>query len=98
MQKGHEENAKGAGRSVEDMLTFRFGNKSHEILLHFSVTRVDTKPMTNAKKPYDPSMFSESCTGDAAHLQESLNKIKLLEYDYKSLHAKRLQDVNQFAI
>lgn len=98
MQKGHEENAKGAGRSVEDMLSFRFSDRSHELLFLFSVTRVDTKPITNAKKPYDPSMFSESWTGDAAQLQESLNKIKLLEYDYKSLHEKRLQDVNQFAI
>lgn len=72
--------------------------KSHEFLLHFSVTRVDAKSMTNAKKPYDPSMFSESCTDDSTQLQESLNKIKLLEYDYKSLHEKRLQDVSHFQI
>ncbi|XP_059617143.1 centrosomal protein of 162 kDa isoform X2 [Phlebotomus argentipes] len=33
------------------------------------------------------------CNGDGTSLKEAQNKIKLLEFDYKSLHEKRLQDL-----
>ena len=48
---------------------------------------------TSSKKSYDPSIYSEH-NADAAALKESLNKIKLLEYDYGALQQKRLQDVS----
>lgn len=43
------------------------------------------------KKPYDPAQFTEKPNPSETKLQE---RIKLLEMDYKSLHDKRLQDVN----
>lgn len=48
-----------------------------------------------SKKPYDPSQFSESLgESSAASLKESENKLKLMEYDYKTLREKRLKDVS----
>lgn len=50
------------------------------------------------KKPYDPSQFSESLgESSSASLKESENKLKLMEYDYKSLREKRLKDVSFFS-
>lgn len=51
------------------------------------------KPGTShsAKKSYDPTQFSEGSPDGT--LKEAQNKIRLLEFDYKSLHDKRLQDV-----
>lgn len=59
---------------------------------YFAAFRVEKVP-PNSKKPYDPSMYSE-ISDEMIHLQESQNKCKLLENDYKMLHDKRLQDVS----
>lgn len=45
------------------------------------------------KKPYDPLQFTEKL--DNAALKEAHHKLKLLEFDYKALHDKRLQDVSK---
>lgn len=47
---------------------------------------------TSHKKPYDPMQFTEKVDSSAA-LKEAHHKLKLLEFDYKALHDKRLQDV-----
>lgn len=44
------------------------------------------------KKPYDPLQFTEKVESGA--LKEAHHKLKLLEFDYKALHDKRLQDVS----
>lgn len=44
------------------------------------------------KKPYDPMQFTEKV--DNGTLKEAHHKLKLLEFDYKALHDKRLQDVS----
>ncbi|KAL5277762.1 CEP162 family protein [Megaselia abdita] len=45
-----------------------------------------------SRKSYDPALFSEQLS-DTQALKEALNKIKLLEFDYKSLYDKRIQDL-----
>lgn len=52
-----------------------------------------TSDKTN-RRPYDPAAFTDP--NDSVHLQESQQKVKLLEMDYKALHDKRLQDVRNF--
>lgn len=47
---------------------------------------------TSHKKPYDPLQFTEKAA-DSNALKEAHHKLKLLEFDYKALHDKRLQDV-----
>lgn len=42
-------------------------------------------------------MYTEQ-SADVMALKESLNKIKLLEYDYNALQNKRLQDVSKIYI
>lgn len=56
------------------------------------------KPLTNGslKKPYDPNQFTEGHSDGVTSTKEAQNKIKLLEFDYKALHDKRLQDVSNF--
>lgn len=51
----------------------------------------NTGPISH-KKPYDPLQFTEKA-GDSNALKEAHHKLKLLEFDYKALHDKRLQDV-----
>lgn len=47
--------------------------------------------IANNKKPYDPLQFTDNGSHKEAH-----HKLKLLEFDYKSLHDKRLQDVSMY--
>lgn len=53
---------------------------------------VSSNSSTN-KKPYDPLQFTEKVDNPAL-LKEAHHKLKLLEFDYKTLHDKRLQDVS----
>ncbi|XP_055384996.1 centrosomal protein of 162 kDa [Condylostylus longicornis] len=47
-----------------------------------------------AKRHYDPHQYvDQQNSSDSQALKEALNKIKLLEFDYKALHDKRLQDL-----
>lgn len=59
-----------------------------------SPAAVKSPSATSSKKLHEQG--STDSTSDAAALKEALNKIKLLEGDYKSLHDKRLQDVTIF--
>lgn len=69
--------------------------KKKHFFLRFCIVlaaRAEKSVLSN-KKPYDPSPYSET-SPESLPLQEALNRIKLLEDDYKTLHEKRLQDVS----
>lgn len=61
----------------------------------FAATRTEGTP-TKGGKPYNPTLFRDQSEANASpsRLQESLNRIKMLEADYKTLHERRLQDVS----
>lgn len=68
-------------------------------ILYFLPALRSEKPQSvpgPSRKVYDPALFSEQLSDNQA-LKEALNKIKLLEFDYKSLYDKRIQDVSGFA-
>ncbi|XP_055911483.1 centrosomal protein of 162 kDa isoform X2 [Eupeodes corollae] len=48
---------------------------------------------SSRKFHHDSSQFNSDQSSDSQALKEALNKIKLLEFDYKALHDKRLQDL-----
>lgn len=50
---------------------------------------------SGSKKTYNPVLYSDQ-NSDTMAIKELSNKLKLLEYDYSSLHNKRLQDVRYF--
>jgi hypothetical protein len=52
------------------------------------------KPSTTPKKIYNPSNYQEN--SDSLALKDALDKIKVLENDFKSLYEKRLKDVRTF--
>lgn len=60
------------------------------IELNSSGSRYDKTP----KKSSDSAQFLES--NGSSHSVQLQDKIKLLQMDYKTLHDKRLQDVNYF--
>lgn len=55
--------------------------------------KIPSSTGTSHKKPYDPMQFTEKSDNNSA-LKEAHHKLKLLEFDYKALHDKRLQDVS----
>lgn len=62
-----------------------------------SIAAVKTEkspPGSTVRKSQDTAANAASAQTNSAALKEALNRIKLLEGDYKSLHDKRLQDVN----
>lgn len=67
-------------------------------LIIFLAAKSDKAPSsTNSRKFYDPNQFSEQ-SADSQALKEALNRIKLLEFDYRALHDKRLQDVSDYIL
>lgn len=77
-------------REKMELLHFQYLN-IFQTIFSFSFC-IDNRSDKNLKKPYDPAQFTEKLNPSNVQLQE---KIKLLEMDYKSLHAKRLQDVSE---
>lgn len=58
----------------------------------------EKSPTGTTSKKLQELHGSPETSANSAALKEALNKIKLLEGDYKTLHDKRLQDVSSFSL
>ncbi|XP_055843279.1 centrosomal protein of 162 kDa isoform X2 [Episyrphus balteatus] len=73
--------------------TIRKLQKEKEALKSDKLQHNASSSSSSRKIHHDSSQFNSDQSSDSQALKEALNKIKLLEFDYKALHDKRLQDL-----
>lgn len=73
--------------------TIRKLQKEKEVLKSDKPQHHASSSSSSRKSHHESSQFNIDQTSDSQALKEALNKIKLLEFDYKALHDKRLQDL-----